>query len=82
MVLNLLEVRLVMNCWENLTGERIGEEAVSNPTVHDTKIIIYTRRITPKCVTSLRCPSPRHIAPRQQLLAKLSKRWRKVCIAV
>jgi len=29
----------------------------------------YTRRIMPKRVTSLRCPSPRHSAKATQLLA-------------
>jgi len=36
---------------------------IPNKTFH------YTRRITPKRVTSWRCPSPRHSAEATQLLA-------------
>jgi len=41
----------------------LGNAFLSNQTFH------YTRRIKPKRVTSLRCPSPRHNAKTTQLLA-------------
>jgi len=39
-------------------------------------------RFTPKRVTSLRCPSPRHSAEANTVPAQMLKRWRTVCNAV
>ena len=45
-------------------------QAFQHPNINQIKSFIYTRCSTPKRVTSLRGPSPRHSARATQLLSK------------
>jgi len=47
----------------------VENKAVSKNKVEKNQTFYYIRRITPKRVTNLRCPTPRHSAKATQLLA-------------
>jgi len=83
-IVKLLDFRLLLftlNCY--LMPDEIRKIETGRPDCHIlNQAFHYTRRITPNRVTSLRCPTPRHIAKATQLPAYMLKRWRTVCNAV